>query len=114
MKKSFEVDLADLVDILEGFTKKLDKIPRDDLIDLAARLKPVVKHINVIDEFAKDYTKAYLKHKEGSLGGGLFKAVLKLVETTRLDQKGLKEGDPAIHAKYNKKVTDERVSFEVR
>lgn len=114
MKKSLEIDFADLTDILEGFTKKLDKTSQADLIDLAARLKPVAKHCGTIDEYVKGIVKDRLKHNEGFLAGGLFKAVLKLVPTSRLNQKRLKEEKPAVHAAYCDDAVDERVTFEVR
>lgn len=113
-KKAFELDLADLKDILEGFTLKLDKMTEPELIDLAARLKPVAKHCNTIDEYVKDAVKTKLRHKEGNRLGSLFKAVLKLVPTTRLDQKALKADDPDTFEKYCKDATDERVTFELR
>lgn len=114
MKKATELDLVDLSDILEGFVNKLDKMAEKDVIDLAARLKPVVKHCEKIDTFVKDKVKAKLKHDEGTVLGGLFKAVLKLVPCTRLDQKALKEAHPKIHAEFCVPGEDERVTFELR
>lgn len=114
MKPAMKRDLVDLSDILEGFAAKLDKLTTADLIDLAARLKPVAKHCKAIDEFTKEFVKTKRDGKEGDVLGGEFKATLKLVPTTRLDQKGLKENEPKIHAAYNLEVTDERVSFELR
>ena len=114
MKKSLELDFSDLNIILEGFEQKLDRMPQADLIDLAARLKPVAKHCKAIDEFVKTYVKEKLDDRPGSVPGGLFKATLKLVPTTRLNQSKLKEERPTIHAKYNEPVEDERVTFEVR
>jgi hypothetical protein len=114
MKKALELDLADLKDILEGFTLKLDKMTEAELIDLAARLKPVAKHCKTIDEYVKEAIKTKLRHKDGVRLGGLFRAVLKLVPTKRLDQAGLKENEPAIFNEYCKDATDERVTFELR
>lgn len=114
MKKAVEFDLADLSDILEGFVTKLPKMSQHDLIDLAARLKPVAKNTKAIDDFVKVMVKEKLKHKEGMLPGGLFKAVLKLVPIGRLDQKALKEDKPALVEEYTRDDTDERVTFEVK
>lgn len=114
MKRSFELDLADLTAILEGFTKKLDKLTQEELIDLAARLKPVSKHCVVIDEHVKLMVKNKLRHAEGSVVGSMFKAVLKLVYTKRLNQARLKEEHPVIHTAYCDDCTDERVTFELR
>jgi hypothetical protein len=114
MKPAMKRDLIDLSDILEGFALKLDKLTGADLIDLAARLKPVAKHCEAIDKFAKLYVKDKRNGVDGEVLGGEFKAVLKGVSTTRLNQQALREGDPKIHAKYNESVVDERVSFELR
>lgn len=114
MKKSLDEDLVDLGIILESFVKKLDKLTQAELIDIAARLKPVAKHCKAIDEFAKEFVKDKLHHKEGALAGGLFKAILKLILIERLDQKRLKEEKPAIHAAYLREDVDERITFEVR
>lgn len=114
MKKSLELDLADLTAILESFTKKLETVAQGDLIDLAARLRPVVKQCTVIDEYTKGVVKQKLRHAEGMVPGGMFKAVLKLVATKRLDQKLLKEEMPKIHAQYCLDATDERVTYELR
>jgi hypothetical protein len=58
--------------------------------------------------------KAFLKGKEGSVPGNLFKAELKLVPVKRLDQKALKEAEPELVKEYSPEVTDKRVSFTVR
>ena len=34
--------------------------------------------------------------------------------TTRLDQAGLRENEPEIFDEYNKEVTDERITYELR
>lgn len=114
MNKIINTDLGDLTDILESFTKKLDKLSEADLIDLAARLKPVAKHCEAIDKYAKEMVKTKLRHKEGSRLGEMFKAVLKLVPVDRLDQKAFKAQMPEVHASFIREDTDERVSFELR
>jgi hypothetical protein len=114
MKPGLKKDLKMLGEILEDVAKDLAVLPEADLIDVAARLKPVAKHCKTIDDHVKEMVKTKLKHKEGNRLGELFKAVLKLVPTTRLNQGLLKEELPKVHAKYNEAVTDERVTFEVR
>jgi hypothetical protein len=114
MKKSMEIDFADLTDILESFTKKLDKMAQPDLIDLAARLKPVAKHCEAIDKFVKDFVKEKLKGKEDVLPGGMFMAKLALVQVSRLDQKALKAAEPDLYEEYSKVDTDQRVTFTLR
>jgi len=114
MKPALKKDLKMLGEILEDVVKDLDTLPEADLIDVAARLKPVAKACKTIDDHVKEMIKTKLKHKEGSRLGELFKAVLKLVPTTRLNQALLKEEQPKVHAKYNEAVTDERVTYELR
>lgn len=114
MKKATIADLADLVDILEGLTKKLDETSEPELIDLAARLKPAAKHCEAIDKYVKDNVKKKLKHRAGIRLGELFKAVLQIIPVTRLQQAELKDGEPAIYAAYSRSDADERVTFELR
>ena len=102
MNKANNTDLGDLTDIMEGFVKKLPNMTEADQIDLAARLKPIAKACNLIDESVKKSIKERLRHKEGQSLGTLFKAVLKLVPTKRLDQKALREEEPEIFDLYNK------------
>ena len=114
MKKAMNLDLIDLSDILEGFIKKLDKLSQPELIDLAARLKPVAKHCETIDKHVKEMVKDKLDHVAGELPGTSFIAELKIVPTERLEQKRFKEERPAMYKEYTKTDEDERVSFKVR
>ena len=114
MKKSLELDVRDLTTILETFTTKAELLDEAELIDLAARLKPAEKAIKEILELCKSNVKTKLRHKPGERLGQMFKAVLTLVPTTRLDQKALKEDEPLIHEAYCKECTDERVTFTLR
>lgn len=114
MNKALQTDLIDLADIMEGFVKKLPQMSEADQIDLAARLKPVAKACKQIDDAVKDAVKAKLHHKEGNRLGNLFKAVLKVIHTSRLDQTALREERPKIYDLYNKPCDDERVTFELR
>jgi len=114
MKKAIATDLIDLTAILENFVESLQGMTQAEKIDVAARLKPIAKACKTIDDEVKDMVKVKLKHKAGTVPGELFKAVLNLVETKRLDQKGLKENEPELVEEYMKDATDERVSFELR
>jgi len=112
--KQVERDLSDLTIIMEDFVANLPKLTEPEKIDLAARIKPVAKACESIDKHVKDLIKEKLKHKEGTRLGVLFKAMLKLVPTHRLNQKALKENEPEVFDEYNEDVTDERVTFELR
>jgi hypothetical protein len=114
MKKTMNLDLIDVSDIMEGFVKKLEKLSQPELIDLAARLKPVAKHCKTIDEHVKEMVKDRLDHVGGELPGTSFTAKLMLVPVDRLDQTRLKAEKPIIYNNFLKHSTDERVTFEVR
>lgn len=115
MKPAMKRDLVDISDIMENLSSKLTSLSQADLIDLAARLKPIAKHCDAIDKYVKDeIVKVELGEMPGELMGGEFKAILKVVSTTRLNQKLLKDMEPKIHAKYNEPCDDLRVSFELR
>jgi len=114
MKKSLEIDVGDLTDILETLTKRLDKMSEPDLIDLAARLKPAAKHCKTIDDYVKGVIKEKLKDKEGVRLGGLFKAVLKVITSNRFNQSKLKADDIELYDAYCESKDEARITFEVR
>lgn len=114
MKKSMELDVTYLSGILEGFAKKLDKLSEADLIDLAARLKPVVKHCDEIDEYTKALVKDKLRDKDGERLGSMFKAVLTVSPVKRLDQTALKEAEPELFEEYSKEKPEGRITFSLR
>lgn len=114
MKKALDLDLSDVSTILESFVAKLDKQSEADLIDIAARLKPVAKHIEAIDKHVKALVKEKLHEKEGTRLGGMFKAVLKLVPTSRFQAAAFKEAKPAVYESYCEEKDEIRITFEVR
>lgn len=116
MKKAVDVDLTDLSDILEGLVAKLKqaKFTQAEMIDIAARLKPVAKHCKAIDEEVKEIVKEKLKHKDGTLPGTMFKAILKLIPVKRFNQSKFKEDKPVLFTTYLEDNEDERVTFETR
>lgn len=114
MKKSLNQDLIDASEILENFVKVLETLPQADLIDLAARLKPIVKNCELIDKFTKEMVKVKLRDKEGDVLGGMFKANLKLIPVERLDQTAFKEARPSMFQQYVRENNETRISFVVR
>lgn len=114
MKPALKKDLRLLSEILEDLVNGLPELKEADLIDVAARLKPIHKNADKVLEHAKTHVIEKLKGREGSILGVEFKGLLKHVDTTRLNQKALKEGHPKIHAQYNEEVTDNRVTYELR
>lgn len=117
MNATVKRDLDDMSDICETLKKRLTSpkgLTLAEWVDVAARIKPVEKALEELKEAVKGMVLAKRKGNAGEVLGDDFKAVVSLVPTTRLDQKALKEGDPAVHAKYNKSVTDTRVTYEVR
>ena len=109
-----ERELADLREIMEGLVLDFPSMTEKDKVDLAARLKPIGKACEKIDKDAKEFIKTKLAHREGTVLGNMFKAVLNLVDTKRLNQSLFKEEEPEVHEEYNEDVTDERVTFELR
>jgi hypothetical protein len=116
MKQGVKVDLADIQDCIEALAKRVKegKLTRAEMVDVAARLKPVAKHCKYIDDTTKDTVKDYLKHRVGEVRGEIFKAVLRIDESTRLDQKQLKEMYPDEYNECCKPCTTEVVTFEAR
>jgi predicted phage-related endonuclease len=109
-----KVDLRDLTEIMEGFAKDYSKMTIEEQIDLAAHLRAVVKTCDVIDKKVKTMIKEKRGGKAGTVMGNLFKAVLKIVPTARLDQKGLKEEEPETYEAFLKTSDDQHVTFELR
>lgn len=114
MKPALKKDLRLLSEILEDLVNGLPELKEADLIDVAARLKPIHKNADKVLDHAKLHIKTKLKGKEGLVLGEEFKGKLKHVPTTRLNQKALKEGHPKIHAIYNEDVVDDRITYELR
>lgn len=114
MKKALKSDLEMLKVILEDVIKGLPKTSEEDLIDLAAYLKPVAKNCETIDEYVKDVIKDKLKNEEGTRLGAVFKAVLKLVPVNRLNQDALKAGNPDVYDEYVEAKEGKRITYEVR
>ncbi len=114
MKSQVQVDLKDMHDAMESLQTMFSGLPQALKVDLAAWLHPLIKKAELIDKMVKEEIKTTLKDEPGIVNGQMFKAVVKHVETSRLDQKGLKEAYPKVHAKFYNKVEEARVSFEVR
>lgn len=116
MKQGVKVDLLDLQECIEALAGRVknNKLNRAEMVDLAARLKPVAKYCKAIDETVKDYIKDFLKHKVGEVKGEVFKAVLRIDESSRLDQKQLKEDYPEVFEECCKPCETEVVTFEAR
>ena len=114
MKPTMNNALFEVSDNMDYFVKNLPGLEEADLIDLAARLKPIAKACKAIDEQVKEMVKKKLKHSDGERFGVMFKAVLKLIDTTRFQTSLFKEEQPVMYGKYAKTDTDERVSFEIR
>lgn len=114
MKASIERDLTDACDAVEHLAKLWPTLKLAEKVDICARLKGAGKSIEQMDKDVKEDVKTKLKHKGGTVLGELFKAILTLVDTKRLDQKSLRLADPQLFNIHNKDATDERVTFEPR
>lgn len=114
MHKMIDADLTDAVDALEHLIKRLHKQPLETKVDVGARIRGLAKSIEVVDKEIKDEVKEILKQKEGEVTGELFKAILKLVPTTRLDQKLLKAEHPEVYQACLDETEVLRVTYEPR
>jgi len=114
MIKALRDDLADASACLEDLVKRLSTMSREEQVDVAARIKAVAKSCEVIDTYVKDNIYKWRKGREGYVLGEIFKAFLKKVTTTRLDQKALKVEEPEIHTKFCKPSDSFPITFEAR
>ena len=114
MIKSIATDLVDASDITEHLLKKLPDLSLDDKIDIAARLRAVVKNCGAIDEIIKDEIKKKLRNKEGTLLGDVFKCSLTIVPTMRFDSAAFKADHADLYEKYSAPQDQKRITFEPR
>jgi hypothetical protein len=114
MKKSIKEALEDASAVMEEIKGKLPTMTLQEKVDVAARLKGVAKHAEAIDKAVKEDIKAKLKSKPGTVLGEVFKAILALVPTDRLNQKALKEEEPEIVARFTETEDQQRITFEPR
>lgn len=114
MRKSLEQDVVDAGDALESILKKLSKMTMTEKVDVAARLKAVMKNCEDFDKSVKEDFKKFLKDGEGTVPGMVFKAVYKISPVSRLDQKALKEAEPKLVEEFTKTKPEGRFTFEAR
>ncbi len=114
MKSQVKVDLEDLLSAMESLQMMLGGMPQAVKVDVAARLRSLVKTADLIDAMIKEELKSQLKGKPGVVVGELFKANVAYVATTRLNQKKLELEQPKVYAKYLETKDQARVTFEVR
>ena|SRR5438045_5957185 len=114
MNKVTRDALDEAGDCIEHLLKKLPNLTLQEQVDVAARVKAVAKNAAAIDEFVKVEIKARRKGKAGTVVGEIFKAVLSLVPTTRLNQKKFEVEEPTIYARYLETNDVTRITFEAR
>lgn len=114
MLKAVRIDLEDVCDSLEHLAASLGRLTREEKIDVAARLRSAAKTVELIDKSIKEDISTWRKGKPGYVNGEIFKAKYSVSPVNRLDQKALKEEEPAIHAKFTKANDEVRITFEPR
>ena len=114
MNKLTERDLTNIRSILEDLVPQAESMSLPDLVDLAARLKPVAKACKAIDDKAKKEIGLDLDGKPGTVLGGMFKAILNQFPVTRLNQARLETERPRIWASYRETNDEQRITYEVR
>ena|SRR5215475_6472343 len=114
MNKAVKLDLEDAAGAIEHLVAILPKMSLKDKIDACARLRGAAKSLETFDKAVKDEIKMQLQNAQGELFGGLFKAVLKKVQVTRLNQGKLKDERPNLFATYCETKDEARITFEAR
>ena len=114
MLKAIETDLQDAADALEHLLARLPKLTREEKVDIAARLRGPAKTIKAIDEVVKDEIKRARKGREGTVLGEMFKAIMTLVPTTRLDTTKVKVEHPEVYDTCLDVSDVTRITFEIR
>jgi predicted phage-related endonuclease len=114
MNKIVKLDLIDLQTAMEDLIQQLPNMTMKTKIDVAARLRSVVKSCEAIDKAIKDEIKVIRNNEPGIVVGDLFKSTLAVIPTTRLDQKKLELEYPKAYAKCLETKDQIRISFEPR
>lgn len=114
MNKTLERTIVEASDATEYLIKKLDDLSLDEKIDIAARMRAVVKNCDVIDKAIKDEIKKKLRNKNGVILGEVFKACLNYNPVTRFQTTPFKEAHPDMYEKWCKTDPEGRITFEPR
>jgi hypothetical protein len=114
VNKTLEDDLIVSSDALEHLKKRLPDMSMIDKVDIAARLRAVVKSAGEIDKAIKDDIKKKLKGKNGTVLGDVFKALLTVVSSQRFDVTAFKAAEPDLYQAYLNNQEAERITFEPR
>jgi len=114
MNKAVKLDLEDAAGAIEHLVKILPQMSIKDKIDACARLRGAAKSLDAFDKAVKDEIKKELQNAQGELFGSIFKAVLKNIQVTRLNQNRLKDERPNLFATYCETKDEARITFEAR
>lgn len=114
MNKKIAIDLVDASEATEHLLKQLPDLSLEDQVDIAARIRAVVKNCEAIDRAIKDGIKKKLKNKDGTVLGDIFKANLAYTEVSRFDTTGFKEAHREQYEKWCVVKSEGRVTFEPR
>src|SRR5258708_37471522 len=114
MNKSLERHIVEASDATELLIKRLPDMPLDEQVDVAARLRGVVKNCATLDKAIKNAIKKKLKSKDGTVLGDLFKANLAYNDVTRFQTNAFKEAHPDLYDEWCETTSEGRITFEVR
>lgn len=114
MRKESKEAITNAGAAIEELLGDLDTMSLADKVDLAAWLQPICKNLKAIDAQVKEAVCEHTKHKDGTVFGRAFKAVMKVIMSSRLDQKRFKEERPKLYEQFCKDCESERVTFELR
>jgi hypothetical protein len=120
ISSSTKQDIRQCVELLEQATRGMHNTDLHDQVELAARIRGVRKAAQSIEWVAKNNLRLTLWWPELEVGrnyefpGDDFKAILRVVETPKLQERVLKARLPRLHAQYTKVVAYPRVMFDIR
>ena len=114
MNKTLENDLVVASDATEHLIKRLPDLSLEDKVDIAARLRAVVKNIKAIDDSIKDDIKKKLRNKNGTVLGDVFKAQLAFNDVTRFKTTEFKTAHPELYEQWTETKPEGRILFEPR
>ncbi len=114
MNKSLEKHVIAASDATEMLLKRLPDMPWEEKVDVAARLRAVVKNCATLDKAIKDDIKKRLRNKDGVVLGDVFKASLNYNDVTRFQTEAFKEAHHDLYDEWCETKPEGRVTFEPR
>lgn len=111
MKPSIDALLVAASDALEKLILRLERLGLEDKVDVGARIRAIIKNAEDLDEkIKKDLKELNLD----MVLGNEFKAAISRTHPVKLNQKNLREKEPAIYKKYSEPTNLTTVTYQAR